>query len=125
MRVPVNSFEFQPCDRTTQVGYLIRLLQHRITPTLSIQRLRRGLLGYLILFAPHAFVPQRQQWPSKSPSPLVFLLISTHLTATLEIPLASTMLKQDSLCDEPKLSFGLRSHTYQAAYAPFTPNKSG
>ena len=30
------------------------------TPTLSIQRLRRGLLGYLILFAPHAFVPQRQ-----------------------------------------------------------------
>ena len=30
------------------------------TPTLSTHRLRRGLLGYLILFAPHAFVPQRQ-----------------------------------------------------------------
>ncbi len=29
-------------------------------PTLSIHRLGRGLLGYLILFAPHAFVPERQ-----------------------------------------------------------------
>ena len=63
------------------------------TPTLSIQRLRRGLLGYLILFATHAFVPQRQLWPSKPPSPLVFLLISTHFTATLEIPFASTTLE--------------------------------
>ena len=29
-------------------------------PTPSIHRLRRGLPGYLILFAPHAFEPQRQ-----------------------------------------------------------------
>ena len=29
-------------------------------PTPSIHRLRRGLPGYLILFAPHAFVSQRQ-----------------------------------------------------------------
>ena len=29
-------------------------------PTPSTHRLRRGLPGYLILFAPHAFVPQRQ-----------------------------------------------------------------
>ena len=28
--------------------------------TPSIDRLQRGLPGYLILFAPHAFVPQRQ-----------------------------------------------------------------
>ena len=65
-------------------------------PTLSTHRLRRGLLGYLILFATHAFVPQRQFWPSKPPSPLVFLLISTHFTATLEIPFASTILKHTS-----------------------------
>ena len=96
MRVPVNSFEFQPCDRTTQAEYLIRLLQHWETPTLSTHRLQRGLLGYLILFATHAFVPQRQLWPSKSPSPLVFLLISTHFTATLEIPFTSTTLKPAS-----------------------------
>ena len=53
------------------------------SPTPSIHRLRRGLPGYLILFAPHAFEPQRQSSSSKPPSPLVFLLISTHFTATL------------------------------------------
>ena len=46
-----------------------------------------------ILFAPHAFVPQRQLCPSKSLSPPVFLLISTHSTATLGIPLTSPTLK--------------------------------
>ena len=61
-------------------------------PTPSSHRLRRGLPGYLILFAPHAFEPQRQSSSSKPPSPLVFLLISTHFTATLGIPLASPTL---------------------------------
>ena len=41
-------------------------------PTPSIHRLRRGLPGYLILFAPHAFEPERQLLSSKPPSPLVF-----------------------------------------------------
>ena len=67
------------------------------SPTPSIHRLRRGLPGYLILFAPHAFVPQCQLQSSKSPSPLVFLLISTHSTATLGIPLAPPALKSVSL----------------------------
>ena len=99
VRAPVNSFEFQPCGRTPQAGYLMRLLRHGrlMTPTPSIHRLRRGLPGYLILFAPHAFAPQRQLRPSKSPSPLVFLLISTHFTATLGIPLASSALKSASI----------------------------
>ena len=66
------------------------------SPTPSIHRLRHGLPGYLILFAPHAFVLQRQLKPSKPPSPLVFLLISTHFTATLGIPPASPILKGDS-----------------------------
>ena len=61
-------------------------------PTPSIHRLRRGLPGYLILFAPHAFEPQRQLSSSKPPSPLVFLLISTHFTATLGIPLTPPAL---------------------------------
>ena len=97
-RSPVNSFEFQPCGRTPQAGYLLRLLRHRslLTPTPSIHRLQRGLPGYLILFAPHAFEPQRQLKPSKPPSPLMFLLISTHFTATLGIPLTSTSLKNHS-----------------------------
>ena len=62
-------------------------------PTPSNHRLQRGLPGYLILFATHAFVPQRQLKPSRPPSPLVFLPISTHFTATRGIPPASTSLK--------------------------------
>ncbi len=98
VRVPVNSFEFHSCERTPQVEYLLRLRRHRraLLPTPSIHRLRRGLPGYLILFAPHAFEPQRQLPSSKPPSPLVFLLISTHFTATLGIPLTSPALKQNS-----------------------------
>ena len=65
-------------------------------PTPSSHRLRRGLPGYLILFAPHAFEPQRQSSSSRPPSPLVFLVISTHFTATLGIPPASPTLQPRS-----------------------------
>ena len=58
----------------------------------SIHSLRRGLLGYLIPFAPHAFVSQRQVCSSKLPSPLVFLPILTHFTTTPAIPLTSPNL---------------------------------
>ncbi len=67
--------------------------QGSIPATPSDQRLLRGLPGYLILFAPHAFAPQRQYWSRKSPSPPVFLLISTNFTSTPGIPLPSPILK--------------------------------
>ena len=70
-------------------------------PTPSIHRLRRGLPGYLILFAPHAFEPQRQLSSSKPPSPPVFLLISTHFTATLGIPLTPPTLQSYSFQCSP------------------------
>ena len=95
VRVPVNSF----------VSFILANVLPRwntycvccgteelCSPTPSIHRLRRGLPGYLILFAPHAFEPQRQLPSSKPPSPLVFLLISTHFTATLGIPLTPPVL---------------------------------
>src|SRR5579875_2595779 len=72
-------------------------------PTPSTHRLQRGLPGYLILFAPHAFVPQRQSLSSKAPSPPVFLHISTHFTATRGIPLASPALKPRSFQRHPKV----------------------
>ncbi len=77
----------------------MRLLRHRVInhPTASFHRLRRGLPGYLILFAPHAFAPQRQYRTSKPPSPLVFLRISTNFTSTLAIPLTSSELKIPSI----------------------------
>lgn len=71
-------------------------------PTPSVHRLRLGLPGYLIPFAPPAFVPQRQLQARKPPSPLVFFLISTHFTATPGIPLPSPALKIGSFkCYSP------------------------
>ena len=63
----------------------------------SIHSLGRGLPGYLILFAPHAFVPQRQYRLSKLPSQLVFYVISKHFTATRHIPPTSSALKNISI----------------------------
>ncbi len=58
VRAPVNSFEFQPCGRTPPGGVLNALtsaLKGGNPLTLSTHRLRRGLPGYLILFAPPRF----------------------------------------------------------------------
>ena len=96
-----------------------------IPPTPSIHRLRPGLPGYLIPFAPLAFEPQRQLQSRKPPSPLVFLLISTHFTATLGIPLSSPALKKNSFHPLTGLSPALLRLTYFPACAPFTPNNSG
>ncbi len=68
-----------------------------IPPTPSIHRLGRGLPGYLILFATHAFAPQRQETPSLLPSPWVFLLISTHFTVTPGVPQTSASLQPASM----------------------------
>ncbi len=59
----------------------------------SKHRLGRGLPGYLIPFAPHAFVPQCQIKSSKLPSQLVFYDISMHFTATCHIPPTLTYFK--------------------------------
>ena len=66
-------------------------------PTPSDHRLRLGLPGYLIPFAPLAFAHQRQYWARQALSPPVFLLISTHFTATPGIPSSSPILKLSSL----------------------------
>lgn len=90
-------------------------------PTPSIHRLRRGLPGYLILFAPHAFEPQRQLLSSKPPSPLVFLLISTHFTATLGIPLTSPALQLNSFQSSPGLSPGFHFRLAKPSTLPLHP----
>ena len=66
-------------------------------PRSSGHRLGPGLPGYLIPFAPLAFVPQRQEMSRDSPSPLVFHLISTHFTATPSIPVSPPFLESDSI----------------------------
>ena len=72
-------------------------------PTPSIQRLGLGLPGSLILFAPLAFVSQRQVRTREPPAPLVFLPISAHFTATPEIPLPSVTLKSSSIAWPPQV----------------------
>ena len=96
-----------------------------IPPTPSIHRLQPGLPGYLIPFATLAFEPQRQIQSSKPPSPLVFLPISTHFTATPGIPLASPALKNSSFLPITDITSELLSKTCYPACAPFTPNNSG
>ncbi len=46
-----------PRRRTYRVSFGT---ERQTLPTPSSHRLQRGLPGYLILFAPHAFAPQRQ-----------------------------------------------------------------
>ena len=109
-------------------GILIALTpaqEGSIPPTPSIHRLRPGLPGYLIPFAPLAFEPQCQLQSRKPPSPLVFLLISTHFTATLGIPLSSPALKKSSFHSLTGLSPELLRQTDIPTCAPFTPNNSG
>src|SRR6478736_4874285 len=83
----------------------MRLLRHRpaCRPTASTHSLRRGLPGYLILFAPHAFAPQRQCRTSWPPSPLVFLRISTNFTSTLAVPPTSSGLEIPSIKGSSKV----------------------
>src|SRR5258708_19058197 len=68
-----------------------------IPRTSSGHRLRLGLPGYLILFAPLAFAPERQLPARTLPSPLVFLRISTHFTTPPGILCPSLVLKSRSL----------------------------
>jgi hypothetical protein len=80
-------------------------------PTPSVHRLRLGLPGYLILFAPPAFAPERQDRARDAPSPLVFLPISVHFTATPGIPVSSPVLKPSSLrCRSPVEPMDFTSH---------------
>ena len=68
------------------MAYRFRLATETAVPAVSHHRLLRGLPGYLILFATHAFVPQRQSPLREMPSQSVFCVISMHFTATPHIP---------------------------------------
>ncbi len=100
-------------------------------PTSSTHRLRRGLPGYLILFAPHAFAPQRQYRTRSPPSPPVFFPISTNFTSTLGIPRPSSELKRTCIKRSPQVEPGnftpncvhrlraLYAQSFRATLAPF------
>ena len=93
--------------------------------TASIHRLLCGLPGYLILFDPRTFVPQRQWGAGMLPSQSGFCVISMHFTATPRIPHTSRPLERASFNGSTGLSPAILPLTWNAAYAPFKPNKSG
>ena len=77
----------------------LRVLVGRAIP--CSQRLQLGLLGYLIRFAPLAFVPHSQIRSSQMPSPLVVLPGLTHFTGTQGILLTSPGLEPCSVLCTP------------------------
>ena len=88
VRAPVNSFEFHPPLRAYSPGGALNAFASVPTfrPPPGAHRLLCGLPGYLNLFAPRTFAPQRQFMARCPPSPPVFFQISTDFTPTPGIP---------------------------------------
>ena len=76
--------------------YRFRLATDSLSPAASHHRLLCGLPGYLILFDPRTFVPQRQSRICEMPSQSVFCVISMHFTATPHIPPTASAFKPGS-----------------------------
>ena len=96
------------------------------SPLPSAHRLRLGLPGYLIPFAPLAFASQRQKTSRTSLSPRAFLPISTHFTAPPEVPGPPTSLQTGRFGTtspvEPGAFSHRRSHPPTRALSPVIPN---
>ena len=77
--------------------YRFRLATDCVSPTVSHHRLQCGLPGYLNLFDPHTFVPQRQSRLREMLSQSVFCVISMHFTATPHIPPTASVFQPTSI----------------------------
>src|SRR5262245_51662582 len=82
----------------------------RSSPLPSAHRLRPGLPGYLIPFAPLAFAHQRQKRASGPLSPPAFLSISTHFTAPPTVPAAPSSLEPGSIVGNSPVKLGDFTH---------------
>ena len=96
------------------------------SPLPSAHRLRPGLPGYLIPFAPLAFASQRQKTSRTSLSPRAFLPISTHFTAPPEVPGPPTSLQTGRFGTTSPVEPGAfslrRSHPPTRALSQVIPN---
>ncbi len=96
------------------------------SPLPSAHRLRPGLPGYLIPFAPLAFASQRQKTSRTSLSPRAFLPISTHFTAPPEVPGPPTFLQDGRIGApspvEPGAFSDRRAVPPTRALSPVIPN---
>ena len=127
VRTPANSFEFQSCDRTSQVGYLMLSLRHQqciadveypsfrawttrvsnpvCSPTLSCLSVNDRVVSCL------------RNWCSMS-----YLSISPLHDIFRLPPRYSRLIVSTAVS---KLSLEISPRTYQPAYAPFKPSESG
>ncbi len=93
-------------------------------PTPSAHRLRLGLPGYLILFAPLAFAPERQYQARWAPCHWCSSRYQCIPPLHREFPhplLYSSLAVWNAV---PWLSQGISHSTNQAACTPFTPSNS-
>ena len=107
-----------------QLNALASAQRESIPATPSCHRLRRGLPGYLILFASHAFASQRGTCPE---SRLRHWCSSRYLRISpLHREFRSPLQDPSSAVSSalPGLSPGISRPTYQAAYTRFTPSNS-
>ncbi len=95
-----------------------------VPATPSIHSLGLGLPGYLILFAPLAFAPQRQMCPVRRfrhrCSSRYLRISPLHRVFHAPLPPSSTAVSPAG----SRLSLEVSQVTYRTAYAPFTPNNS-
>ena len=69
----------------------------------SVHRLRHGLPGCLIRFAPRAVASQRQERAGRPPSPLAFFPRSSHFAAPPGVPPSSPVLERCRLGGPPRV----------------------
>ncbi len=94
-------------------------------PTPSIHRLRRGLPGYLILFAPHAFEPQCQLQSSEprfatGVPPNIYAFHRYTRNSTHPSPHSSLTVSKQFRVEPRIFTSDLHGHLHS-----FTPSKSG
>ncbi len=95
------------------------------SPTPSLQRLQLGLPGYLIRFAPLAFVPHRRSRSGWTPSPPVVHLGLQDFTPTPGVPPTSPGPKSSSLPGSRTVKLYDLPKDLLDGYGRFRPNKSG
>ena len=92
----------------------------------SIQCLQPGLRGYLILFAPLAFVPHRQIRSCNVPSPVVSpIRIKTFYRYPNRTRYISRSQAWKYFLHATWLSHDISQETFQTSYERFKPNKCG
>ena len=87
--------------KTTAYLVAANLFTSAIAILIQVYGLGKHIGSKLPIVLGSAFAPQRQGQSRKPPSPLVFLLISTHFTATPGILLPSPALKKPSFKCHP------------------------